>query len=193
MTLAAVVLAATAAIAQQPNTPPAPPQGGAPTAPPMHHSRSHRGGEGFDGGLDRSVGLSERPWWKSPMAAQEIGLTPDQVKRLDDISLQGELKLVRLRAEVEEGEIMLRATLDAPVIDEGKADQQIDKVAEARAAVEKAEAHLAVSLRGVLTPEQWTKMHEEHPMGPRGPMGPRPSGKRPTPPAKGQVPPPPAN
>lgn len=166
---AALTVCTTAATwAQQPAPDAAPggPGAGAPAtgqAPGMGHGpkrgfaggRSHRGG-GFGPGAGE-----DRAWWKIPAVVKELGLTPDQVKKLDDLSLQSELNLIQLRATVETDEVLLRATLDAPKVDEPKADAQIDKVAEAHAAVEKAEAHRAIALRKVLTDEQWAKMHEE--------------------------------
>jgi Spy/CpxP family protein refolding chaperone len=112
-------------------------------------------------------GMEHGDFWKSPEAVKRIGLSPDQVKKLDDLSLAGKLQMIHLHAAVEEQEVMLHATMSDATLDEHKAEAEIDKAADAHAALEKADAKLKLSLRSVLTPDQWTKLHTppEHPMG----------------------------
>ena len=69
--------------------------------------------------------------------------------------------------------------------DETKLLAQIDKVAQARAELEKANGRMLVGMRRVLTPDQWKKLQAEGPGGrgpvPRGqggPGGPPPNGGR---------------
>jgi Spy/CpxP family protein refolding chaperone len=98
-------------------------------------------------------------WWRSPMVVQRLTLTPDQVKRMDGIFEQSRLQLIDLKANVEKQNAMLEPLLSANPPDTTKAMAQIDKVAEARAELEKANAKMLLGLRGVLTPDQWTKLH----------------------------------
>ncbi len=100
------------------------------------------------------------------MVVQKITLTPEQVKRMDGIFEQSRLQLIDLKATVEKQEVLLEPILSANPPDTAKATIQIDKVAEARADLEKADARMLLGLRGVLTPEQWTKLEEG-----RGPGG----------------------
>ncbi|MDE1160608.1 MAG: periplasmic heavy metal sensor [Acidobacteriaceae bacterium] len=195
-TAALTAMATAASWAQQP-TPGTPADG--PKGPPMAGQHGPRPGMvkmrgRMDGGFGRGTHFGmDRAWWKDPMLAEKIGLTPAQEKKLDDLSLQGELNLIHLRASVEEDELLLRVTLEAPTVDEGKADAQIDKVAEAHASVEKAEAHLAIGMRGVLTPEQWKKMHEEPgPMMMKRPGAPMHGARKHGDGGPGMPPPPPA-
>jgi Spy/CpxP family protein refolding chaperone len=68
--------------------------------------------------------------------------------------------------------------------DEGKILAQIDRVAQARAELEKANARMLLGLRRVLTSEQWKTLQAEEPkehhpyfrpgLGPRGEPGPNP-------------------
>ena len=66
--------------------------------------------------------------------------------------------------------------------DEGKIVGQIDRVAQARAELEKANARMLLAIRQVLTPEQWKKLQEEQPRGGRGQGGPGGPGGPPPPP-----------
>src|SRR6185437_9092186 len=78
----------------------------------------------------------------------------------DDIVEHSRLDLIDLRANLEKQQVMLGPILDANPVDTAKASAQIDKVANARADLERANAKMLLSIRGVLTPDQWTRLHE---------------------------------
>jgi Spy/CpxP family protein refolding chaperone len=147
-------------------------------------------------------------WWDNPQMAQQLNLTDQQKKQMDDIFLQHRLKLIDLNASLEKQETLLHPMIEADQPDETKILAQIDAVAQARAELEKANARMLFDIRKTLTPEQWQKlktMREEHrgkmmrggpgrPGGPGGPGG--PNGQmwrqhRKSPPPDGSAPPPP--
>jgi Spy/CpxP family protein refolding chaperone len=101
-------------------------------------------------------------WWKDANVVQQLNLTPEQIKRMDGIFEQSRLQLIDLRANLQKQEIMLEPMLSANPVDAAKASAQIDKVAQARADLEKSNAKMLLGIRGVLTPEQWTKLNERH-------------------------------
>jgi Spy/CpxP family protein refolding chaperone len=127
-------------------------------------------------------------WWKNPDIAQKISLTADQQKRMDDIFQQSRLQLIDLKANVEKQEVILEPMLSANPPDTNKVLSQIDRVASARADLEKANARMLLGIRGVLSADQWTKLQEEQREnrrflfhfkgGPDGP-GPHPQGHGP--------------
>ena len=84
---------------------------------------------------------------------------------MDGIFEQSRLQLIDLKANVEKQNAMLEPLLSANPPDTTKAMAQIDKVAEARAELEKADAKMLLGIRGVLTPDQWTKLHEARSAG----------------------------
>ncbi len=100
------------------------------------------------------LGLPPGQFWLNPDIASMISLTPDQVHRLADAYLQGRLKLIQLDAAVQTEEAKLEPMLAAPVIDNERAQAQTDRIADARAALDKADAHMAFALRAILTPQQ---------------------------------------
>jgi len=123
---------------------------------------------GSQGGME--AGVRNAPmgmWWRSPMVVQRIGLTADQTKKMDGIFEQSRLQLIDLKANVEKQNAILEPLMSANPPDTTKALAQIDKVAEARAELEKADAKMLLGIRVVLTPDQWTKLHQ----GPGGPSG----------------------
>jgi Spy/CpxP family protein refolding chaperone len=112
-------------------------------------------GGGMHGGFH---GLPHGLWWKNPMVVQQIGITPEQQKKMDDILQQSRLQLIDLKANVERQEVLLRPLLDANPPDTAQVLAQVDKLAQARADLEKANARMLLGIRTVLTPDQWTKL-----------------------------------
>jgi Spy/CpxP family protein refolding chaperone len=116
---------------------------------------SNRGGS-----MERKLqtGLPGR-WWKQPATVAKLGLTVEQQNKMDDIFLQSRLKLIDLNAALEKEEALLEPmVLDK--LDEPKVRAQIDRIAQARAELEKANAYLLLGLRMVLSPEQWKTLRE---------------------------------
>ena len=116
-------------------------------------------------------------WWKDQELARRIDLTPDQQQRIADFFLQNKIQLIHMHASLEEEELLLEPLLNANPPDQGKALAQISKIADTRADLEKANAKMLLSIRGVLNQQQWTKLQQERPGNIRldlhGPFGPR--------------------
>jgi periplasmic protein CpxP/Spy len=104
-------------------------------------------------------------WWDNPEVAQKLGLAADQQKQMDDIFQQSRLRLIDQHAAVEKEEARLEPLISADSPDEGQILAQIDRVAQARAELEKANARMLLGVRRVLTPDQWKKLKEMHPHG----------------------------
>ena len=106
-------------------------------------------------------------WWDNPEMAERLALSSDQQKKMDDIFQQNRLRLIDLTAALQKEEIKLEPLLDSDTPDEEKVLAQIDRVAQSRAELEKANARFLLGIRRVLTSEQWKKLQAEGP--PRGP------------------------
>ncbi len=138
---------------QNPDSHMSPDPGGPP--PPMQPNH---------GPMDRAmhVGPPGR-WWSDPRFVQMLSLTSDQQKRMDDIFNQHRPKLIDLRTALQNEEILLEPLLAADRPDEPKILLQIDRVAQARAELEKANARMLLGLRSVLTSEQWKQLQADAP------------------------------
>ena len=99
-------------------------------------------------------------WWNDPKITQQIGLTADQQKKMDDIMQQHRLKLIDLNAALQKEEALMHPLIEADQPDENKILAQIDSIAQARAELEKANARMLLGIRQVLTPDQWKKLRE---------------------------------
>ncbi|MGB9457711.1 MAG: Spy/CpxP family protein refolding chaperone, partial [Bryobacteraceae bacterium] len=124
-------------------------------------------------------------WWDNPELSRQLNLTADQQKKMDEVFQQHRLRLIDLHAALEKEEAILDPLINAANPDDAKVLPQIDRVAQARAELEKANARLLLGLRHVLTAEQW-KMLDSEQHGPRarvsGPGGPAPAPQAPPPP-----------
>ena len=119
-------------------------------------------------------------WWNDPQAVDKFKLTDAQRKSMDDIYQQHRLTLVDLHGTLEKAELAMEPMMREDQPDEGKILSQIDRVAAARAELEKANARMLLEIRKQLTPDQWkqvqadraARMESRGPMGPGGPGGP---------------------
>ena len=102
-------------------------------------------------------------WWTEPALVQKLGLTADQQNRIDTLFQQSRLKLIDLSAGVQKAEASLEPLLEADRPDESQVLAQIDRIAQARAELEKANARMLLGFRGVLTLDQWKRLQAEEP------------------------------
>jgi periplasmic protein CpxP/Spy len=113
-------------------------------------------------------------WWDNPRISTAIGLTDDEKKKMDDIFQQHRLNLIDLHAALEKQEVLMQPMIEADQPDEAETLAQIDKVAQARAELEKANARMLFDIRKTLTPDQWQKLkalHAQHHSEKGGPVG----------------------
>ncbi|MGH9817025.1 MAG: Spy/CpxP family protein refolding chaperone [Candidatus Acidiferrales bacterium] len=142
--LAPATAAAQVAPAAQPS--PAPPNGQLRrTAPPSAVAKAFR-----------------RPdlgaWWKNSDVVQELALSREQVSQIEQAFFEHRLKLIDLKAAVEREETRLQPLMEADQVREAEIAAQIEKVVSARGALEVANVMMMVSIRKVLTVDQWKKL-----------------------------------
>jgi protein CpxP len=111
-------------------------------------------------------------WWTNPATVRRLALTEEQQKRIDQIFQQSRLRLIDLRAGLEKEEALLDPLLAADHPQDTLVLPQIDRVAAARAELERANARMLFSFRQVLTSEQWKQL-KSPPAGPGNMTRPR--------------------
>jgi periplasmic protein CpxP/Spy len=127
-----------------------PPEGGlgmGPHRPPMEREMGPRG--------------EHARWWNDQRIVDKYKLTDSQRKSMDDIYQQHRMSLVDLHATLEKAELAMEPMMQEDQPDEGKILTQIDRVAQARAELEKANARMLFDLRKQLTPEQWKQVQAD--------------------------------
>jgi periplasmic protein CpxP/Spy len=124
-------------------------------------------------------------FWNNPRIVDKLKLTDDQRKAMDGILQDHRMTLIDLRANLEKAEVAMQPLMQADEPNETAILAQIDKIAQARAELEKANARFLLAIRSKLTPEQWKQVqtfredhragawggHEGHGPGMHGPGG----------------------
>ena len=100
-------------------------------------------------------------WWNDPAMVEKLKLSDEQRKAMDTILLEHREKLIDLRANLEKAELVMEPMMREDQPNETQILAQIDKVAMARADLEKANARFLLAIRGKLTPEQWTELRND--------------------------------
>lgn len=103
----------------------------------------------------------EGRWWNNPRIVDRLKLTDDQRKQFDQILLQHRETLIDLHANLEKAELALEPLVRDDQPNESAILAQIDKVAQARAELEKANARFLLAIRAKLTPEQWKQLRAD--------------------------------
>jgi len=120
-------------------------------------------GQGFSGHrppMERAMRGEHGRWWNNPQVVEKLNLTDEQRKSMDDIYQQHREQLIDLRASVEKAEVAMEPLMNADQPNESAVLSQIDKVAQARSELEKANARFLFQLRSKLTPDQWKQVQE---------------------------------
>jgi len=130
------------------------PAGGPETGPGM-------GGPGFGmhrPPMERALGLNGGRWWNNQALVDKLKLTDDQRKAMDQILLDHRKDLIDKRAALEKAELDLEPMMQDDQPNESQVIAQIDKVAQARAELEKANARFLLAIRSKLSPDQWKEL-----------------------------------
>jgi Spy/CpxP family protein refolding chaperone len=98
--------------------------------------------------MERAFGPMQegnRAWWNNPRTVDRLKLTDDQRKAMDAILLQ----------HLEKAELAMQPLMSADTPNDSVITAQIDKVVEARAELERANARFLLEIRDKLTADQW--------------------------------------
>ena len=119
------------------------------------------GGPGFgmhQPPMERALGLHGGRWWNNQSMIDRLKLTDDQRKAMDQILIDHQKELIDKRADVEKAEVDMEPLMQDDQPNESRVLGQIDKVAQARAELEKANARFLLAIRAKLSPEQWKEL-----------------------------------
>jgi len=127
------------------------------------------GGPGPEGGPP-PPGAQGRPgfqfgppgrWWDDRGFARSLKLRPDQQTRMDAIFEQNRPALAARLQNLQQVESQMAALAASPQPDEPALLAQIDRVAQARAGLEKVNTHMLLQIRKEMDPDQISRL-ENH-------------------------------
>jgi Spy/CpxP family protein refolding chaperone len=127
---------------------------GDPTGGPGTNGRN-----GMPGGGGSQPGLSGR-WWDDKGIAKTIGLSKDQQRKMDGVFAANRPQLLESYNALQREESNLEALNKEKKPDEARIFASIDAVAQARAALAKANAHMLLQVRQEMDAEQNARMQK---------------------------------
>jgi Spy/CpxP family protein refolding chaperone len=140
--------------------------------------------------LTSSLQASRGAWWTNQALVARLGLTTDQMKKIEGIFDQRRQTIVQEKTSLESEEAALTRMLDAdPMEPTRNVSAQIDKVVQARAQMERTYSNMTLEMRQVLTRDQWTQLQMDQPQvvtSPLQPAGARGGPARPAAPLRGR-------
>lgn len=126
--------------------------------PPARAPQARRNGGMMGAGFMRPMGLPGGKFWTNTALAQKIGLTDAQTKQMDKIFQDTRLKLIDQVAAVQKAQVEMEPMLQADQPNESQVLAQIDKIAQARAELEKTNARMMLGIRQVMSVDQWNQL-----------------------------------
>ena len=97
-------------------------------------------------------------WWDDKHYAKNLHLRPDQKKRMDGLFDENRANLVNRYEALQQEESKMEVLSHAQTLDESALFAQIDRVAQARADLEKATTHVMLQVRKEMDPDQITRL-----------------------------------
>ena len=167
MRTAVVVSLLSAAIAWAQPKAPAPPMAPQPPGPPMMGPPP---GVGPMMGPGMGMGPPLGPPGIPPALAQKVGISPEAVKKVRDLSFEANDALITLEADLKRAQLDLEKAMTQPTIDDSTVMLKLESVSKAELAVRKNRIGLMLKIRKTVGAEAWEKLQAEMPMGP-GHMG----------------------
>jgi Spy/CpxP family protein refolding chaperone len=101
-------------------------------------------------------------WWDDKKIVQSVGLRPEQQRKMDSVFNANKGVILDRYESLQQEEGRMEALTKQLPLQESAIFAQVDRVAQARAALEKANAHLMLLLRQEMDPSQIAKLEEKH-------------------------------
>jgi len=102
--------------------------------------------------------MGPRDWWNDPEVREVIGLSQDQVDKIDALAVKLQKQEIENRAQMQLTEIDIEQAFKAQSLDEAKIKSLIEKMANLKAAEVKAHAQFRLDVAKILTNEQREKL-----------------------------------
>jgi Spy/CpxP family protein refolding chaperone len=110
--------------------------------------------------LGLQLGLGGR-WWDEDRTIKKLSLRADQQRRMDNIFAANKKALKTLYENLQHEQTSLASLPSGDLQDETKVFAAIDRVAQARADLEKATAHYLMQIRQQMDPDQLSVLDKE--------------------------------
>mgnify|MGYP001766973972 CR=1 FL=1 len=97
---------------------------------------------------------------KNPKVIQELGLTPDQVQKLEDLKYQHQRQMIDVRRDLALKRLDLKREMEKDTPDRAKINRLLDETSALRGQQQKLRTNHRLDASQILTPEQRAKARE---------------------------------
>ena len=116
----------------------------------------------FAGGLFAQMPRGFYAWWSTPVV-RDLNLSRDQRQQIRATIQDYRPRLIELRAELNSAEQDLESEFNRDSVDSQKANQAIERLVAARGELTRTLSHMSLTLRAVLTGQQWQELQRRRP------------------------------
>lgn len=97
-------------------------------------------------------------WWDRPAVAEELGLSPEQKAKLEQVTADRVKAMIDARAAVQKAEVELRLLAEKDPLDVRKLREAFAALQQARQKLELERFEMLLSVRQTLSADQWNKL-----------------------------------
>jgi Spy/CpxP family protein refolding chaperone len=105
-------------------------------------------------------------WWNNSELVKQLGLTDAQIGQIENVFQHYRAQLMDLHSTLLQQEAVLEPLVEGEHPNAAQVTAQIDKIAQARASLEKLNAQMLLAIRQVLRTDQWKQMRSRPGMRP---------------------------
>jgi len=129
------------------------------------------------GGGSSGFNMPGGAWWQRQQTVKELNLSNSQQKKIGEVTLSHRKEMIRLRSELQLTEVDLDPLLSAKKLDEKAIQANIDAIENIRTKISRSRMNMFLSIRKILTRDQYLKLKELKDQRRRGGKGIRMQGR----------------
>ena len=112
------------------------------------------------GAWTQELKLPPGTWWENPRLVERINLTPEQQEKIRNLVYQHAQRMIDLNAEVKHRGLELKDLVDRSTFKPSEVRAAFAAFQKARADLEQERFELMLSVRQVLTDQQWKELRQ---------------------------------
>jgi Spy/CpxP family protein refolding chaperone len=112
------------------------------------------------------VPMAGGKWWHKPALKDKLGLTPDQIQKIDTIWREHRKSIIDIRSDVQKAYLDLEGLMSQPTVNAEEAYRLAEGLAQLKAKQVEERMRMAIDIRQELTLEQFQKLRgSRHELG----------------------------
>jgi len=117
-------------------------------------------------------------WWKDPKVIQRLGLSGQEINRLENAYEESRRRLIQSKGDVESERFELETLFGKNNFNENSARQQFERLEQKRGALSQSRFQFVLEVRKILGPERFQKLLDFYQQAPPQSLPPRGNGGR---------------